>query len=77
MRIKADLVLRAGSEAYLRDGRLTAPAWALLPGSRVYLPNSREIVKVVAGVVAQRECDAHPCVLSAGDLYEVVAEVEA
>lgn len=49
MQINADLVLQAGSTATLHaNGRIMASPYDLLPGSRVYLPNSRVIVRVTA-----------------------------
>ena len=80
MRINADLVLRLGSDARLHsDGRITVAAWSLMPGSRVYLRNSREIVRVTGSVEGQRQAvrerDGHPCLLASGELYEAVTEV--
>lgn len=77
MNISADLVLRAGSTATLHaNGRIMASGYDLLPCSRVYLPNSRAIVRVTANAnghtEAIREEDGYSCLLRRLELYEVV-----
>lgn len=81
MLIKADLVMSVGGLARIDyRGRIEAPAWCLLPGTRVYLRNSGAIVRVTkneGGVIeGVKESDGHPCMLSHhGPNYEVVTEV--
>jgi len=77
MIINADLVLRVGSHATLyANGRITAGGYDLLPDSRVYLLNSRDIVRVTANEGGRtegvRESDGQPCLLQRLELYEVV-----
>ena len=77
MRINVDLVLCAGGTATLHlEGRVTAAAWCLLPGTRIYLTASREIVEITRVVGGRREgqriSDGRPCLLRHDAIYEIV-----